>query len=265
MSRTAACPESVAAAPKGGIGVTIFNGLIKLCQGRISTIKVLEGRRHTQMGESSGLYTRTCTEGSIIVSISLSGISLKVDAALCQMSCHRLFCAGRGNSKGAQRIVQISSVRKSKPRVQHPAASLRMRRIDRCCRHPAHTGSDGVAIVMTLNHGNPSVSIHHSRVVWELLYQLLKQNHCALGIGERDMSQNRGPPHRFAPTLHRHQSIGLIEVGRDRTLNIATRSTRSSPIESRRRKRRCPERHTHNHSCERRPDTLKQKSLLQLW
>jgi hypothetical protein len=173
-SRTAACPESVTTALKGGIDVTIFKGLIKFCQGRISTIKVLEGSRHTQMSEPSGLYACTGTEGGIVVSISLGRISLKVDAALCQMSRYRLFGAGRGNSKGAQRIVQVSSVRKSKPSVEHPASSFWVRRIDRCCRHPAHTSSDGVAIVVTLNHGNPSMSIHHSRVVWKILYQSLK-------------------------------------------------------------------------------------------
>ena len=91
MSLASARSEAIASPLNGSIRLTLFEGLVELSQSRITPVEVLESGGHSQVCEAPSLSIRTCTEGGIVVRVSLSGISLEMNSALSQVRCYSLF------------------------------------------------------------------------------------------------------------------------------------------------------------------------------
>ena len=71
---------------------------------------------------------------------------------------------------------------KSKASSEHPPSGLRMSWVDRRCCNPAHTCTNRVAVVVTLNHGDARMGIDNSRMLRDSLNELLEELYCTLRL-----------------------------------------------------------------------------------
>jgi hypothetical protein len=124
--------------------------------------------------EAPSLSISACAEGGVVVRVSLSGISLEMNSALSQVRCYSLFWARSRDPERTKCIVLVSCISKSKASSKHPPSGLRVSWVDRRCSNPAHTCTNRVAVVVTLNHGDARMGIDNSRMLRDSLNELLE-------------------------------------------------------------------------------------------
>ena len=265
LSLSASSSEAGPPALYGGIQLPFLHHFFQLCERRIPSVQILERSGHSKVGESAGFTIGSRPECCVIIRVCLCWVQLKLQPTLSQTSRNLLLWSGLSDAQGFQCIVQVSCICEGEACIQHPPACIRMCGIYRRRRHPSHTGSNRIIIVMPVNQCNASVGIHQSGVSWVALDEIFEQVYRSFWVGLRHMNQHRSPPKRFTAAKLRGPGICLAQVRAHGIFNVTTSSLGRCSVEGCWRHRRHPEGDPSAHYDHRRSNPLEQVSPLTLW